>query len=76
MSMGLTQACFDPRRILVIVRTVRFVFCNLFTGFLDVCSSAALPGDFEAHDCPAALVKAASTTWYVDKASLADFTPK
>lgn len=36
----------------------------------------ALSGDFESHDCPAALVKAAVTTWYVDKASLADYTPK
>ena len=33
-------------------------------------------GDFEPHDCPAALVKAGTTTWYVDKASLADYTPK
>jgi hypothetical protein len=38
--------------------------------------TAAAEGDFESHDCPAALVKAAVTTWYVDKASLADYTPK
>eukprot|EP00930_Biecheleria_cincta_P023524 TRINITY_DN16986_c0_g1_i2.p1 TRINITY_DN16986_c0_g1~~TRINITY_DN16986_c0_g1_i2.p1 ORF type:complete len:281 (-),score=60.80 TRINITY_DN16986_c0_g1_i2:113-955(-) len=35
----------------------------------------ALSGDFEPHGCPAALVKAAATHWYVDKASLADFKP-
>lgn len=35
----------------------------------------ALSGDFEAHDCPAALVKAKDTIWYADKASMADFTP-
>lgn len=35
----------------------------------------ALSGDFEPHGCPAALVKAASTHWYADKASLADFKP-
>ena len=38
--------------------------------------AAAGEGDFESHDCPAALVRAAVTTWYVDKASLADYTPK
>jgi 6-phosphogluconolactonase len=36
----------------------------------------ALSGDYEPHDCPAGLVKAAETVWYADKASMGDFTPK
>lgn len=35
----------------------------------------ALSGDFEAHDCPAGLVKAKTTVWYADKASVGDFKP-
>eukprot|EP00928_Gymnodinium_smaydae_P079418 TRINITY_DN63355_c0_g1_i1.p1 TRINITY_DN63355_c0_g1~~TRINITY_DN63355_c0_g1_i1.p1 ORF type:complete len:275 (+),score=76.09 TRINITY_DN63355_c0_g1_i1:68-826(+) len=36
---------------------------------------AALSGDFPQHECPAGLVKAKSTQWYTDKASMADYKP-
>lgn len=35
----------------------------------------ALSGDFEQHTCPAGLVKAKSTVWYADKASMGDYKP-
>lgn len=35
----------------------------------------ALSGQFEQHNCPAALVKAKETTWYTDTGSMGDYKP-